>query len=60
MKKQTYQNYELNKRQLDISTLMKIADIFKVSLDYLCDRPNSNCIGFYLIIEKIQFLQFHN
>ena len=46
MKKQTYQNYELNKRQPDISTLIRIADFFNVSLDYLCDRPNSNYIGF--------------
>lgn len=39
LQKQTYQNYELGKREPDIETLKKIADYFDVSLDFLCDRP---------------------
>lgn len=39
LQKQTYQNYELGKRQPDIETLKKIADYFDVSLDFLCGRP---------------------
>lgn len=30
-----YQNYELNTREPKISILVKIADLYKVSLDYL-------------------------
>lgn len=33
MKKQTYQNYELEKREPGIDTLIKIADYFRVSVD---------------------------
>ena len=32
---QTYQNYELGKRQPDIQTLIKLADFYKVTLDEL-------------------------
>ena len=39
LQKQTYQNYELGKREPDIETLKKIADYFDVSLDFLCGRP---------------------
>ena len=39
LQKQTFQNYELGKREPDIETLKKIADYFDVSLDFLCDRP---------------------
>lgn len=39
LQKQTYQNYELGKREPDLQTLKKIADYFNVSLDFLCDRP---------------------
>ena len=46
LQKQTYQNYELAKREPDIKTLIKIADYFDVSLDYLCDRQWNNQIGY--------------
>ena len=46
MKTQTYQNYELKKREPDIETLIKIANYFDVSLDYLCDRKWNNQIGY--------------
>lgn len=39
LQKQTYQNYELGKREPDLKTLKKIADYFNVSLDFLCNRP---------------------
>lgn len=44
LQKQTFQNYELGKRKPDIETLIKIADYFNVSLDYLCGRQNKNLI----------------
>ena len=44
LQKQTFQNYELGKRKPDIETLIKIADYFNVSLDYVCGRQNKNLI----------------
>lgn len=41
----TITNYELGNRNPDPETLMKLADYFNVSVDYLLDRtktPNSN------------------
>ncbi len=35
-----YQNYELMTRQPKIEILIKIADLFEVSLDYLVGRTN--------------------
>ena len=40
----TYRNYENNEREPNIETLIKIADYFDVSLDYLCGRQNKNLI----------------
>lgn len=34
----TYSQYERNKREPSIETLIKLSDIFKVSLDYLMCR----------------------
>lgn len=39
LQKQTYQNYELGKREPNIDTLIKLADYFDVSLDFLVGRP---------------------
>ena len=39
IKKQTYQNYELDKREPNIKTLICLANFFDVSLDSLCERP---------------------
>ena len=35
LQKQTYQNYELDKRQPDILMLKKLADYFHTSVDYI-------------------------
>lgn len=40
----TYQSYEYGVAEPDIKTLIKIADYFDVSLDYLCGRQNKNLI----------------
>ena len=39
-------NYEIGRTEPDIKTLIKIADYFNVSLDYLCDRQWNNQIGY--------------
>lgn len=39
---QTYRNYESGDRQADYATLIKLADYFGVSLDYLLGRQQPN------------------
>ena len=36
-----YQNYELMTREPKLESLIRIADLFEVSLDYLVGRTNS-------------------
>ena len=36
----TYQNYELNTREPRLDILVRIADLYKVSLDYLAGRTD--------------------
>ena len=36
----TYQNYELKTREPKLKILLKIADVFNVSLDYLVGRTD--------------------
>ena len=43
---QNYNKYELNKNEPKIQTLIKLADFFDVSLDYLCGRQWNNQIGY--------------
>lgn len=38
IKQATLSNYEQNRRTPDVEMLIKIADIFKVSIDYLVGR----------------------
>lgn len=35
-----YQNYEYNKREMNIKTLTTLADFFDVSIDYLIGRSD--------------------
>lgn len=37
----TYQNYELMTREPKLEILLKIADVFQVSLDYLAGRTDN-------------------
>ncbi len=39
-------NYEIGRTEPDIKTLIKLANYFNVSLDYLCERPFNNNIGY--------------
>lgn len=43
---QNYNKYELNKNEPSVTTLMKLADFYEVSLDYLCERQYNNQIGY--------------
>ncbi len=41
----TYQNYELMTREPKLGILLKIADIFNVSLDYLVGRTDKKQVN---------------
>lgn len=41
----TYQNYELMTREPKLEVLLKIADIFHVSLDYLVGRTDKKQVN---------------
>ena len=43
---QYYQRYENGKSKLPIELAIIYANHFEVSLDYLCDRPYTNNIGY--------------
>lgn len=47
MIKQTYSNYENEKREPNIATLIKVADYFDVSVDYLIghEKASNYCNG---------------
>ncbi len=48
----TYRNYENNEREPNIETLVRMADFYKVSLDFLCGRQNKNLIFADSLSEK--------
>ena len=52
LQKQTYQNYELEKREPDIETLKKLADYYDVSIDYICGRPRPYDLPSYVTKEQ--------
>jgi len=52
----TYNGYELEKSEPNIDTLIKLADYYNVSLDYLIGREFKNEVG-YLNEEEINFVK---
>lgn len=48
--------WETNKRQPDLDTVLKIANYFKVSTDYLLGQKNSPLVDFDLSNEDIEFI----
>lgn len=52
----SYQSYEIGGTEPNISSLIKLADLFGVSLDYLCGRQFSNEVGF-LTKEQREFVK---
>ena len=49
---QTYQNYELGKRQPDYETLIKIANLFNASLDELFGRQNNQFVNLNFLSDE--------
>ena len=66
IQKQTYQNYELGKREPSIDMLIKLANLFHTSVDNLIrvnkDEINKNPNSIYddILIEKIKRLNKNN
>lgn len=52
----TYNNYEKERSEPNIETLIKFADYFHVTLDYLVDREVAGDVG-YLRDEEKELLQ---
>lgn len=48
----SYSNYELGATEPNISNLIKLADYYYVTIDYLVDRPYSNTFGYLSNDEK--------
>lgn len=46
IERRTISNYESNELNTKLKNIIKIADYFNVSLDYLCERPFNNQIGY--------------
>ncbi len=42
----TYRGYEANTSEPNIETMIKLANYFDVSLDYLCGRQFNNQVGY--------------
>ncbi len=51
-----YSNYENGKTEPNIETLIKLADIFNVSVDYLIERNDNNIIFSQYSKEKLYLL----
>lgn len=56
----TYSNYELGDFEPSIPKLIKLADYYDVTLDYLVDRPFSNTFGYLSDEEKKLISNFRN
>ncbi len=51
----TYQRYERGEKEPSLSTLIKLADYFNVSIDYLASRTNNQKIDSYIDVMYILF-----
>ena len=54
----TYSNYETGKTQPTIEILIKLADFYDVTLDYLMKRPFANEFGYMSSEEKLLVTNF--
>lgn len=53
---QNYNKYELGKNEPSIETMIKIADYYGISLDYLCDRKTNNTIATNLLSSEQNYI----
>lgn len=57
MGRDTYKNYEQERTQMNYATLIKFANYFDVSLDYLLDRPRPYDLPSYATEGQKQLIQ---
>ncbi len=55
-----YSRYELGTATPTLPNLLKLADFYNVTLDYLVGRPYSNDIGYYSSEDKETLITFLN
>lgn len=53
----TYNGYETGRSEMDYTTLIKIADFYKVSLDYLFSRTDNPIHNESYTADEIEFMQ---
>ena len=56
IKQSSYQRYESGDSEPNITNLIKLADYYNVTLDYLVGRPFSNDVG-YLTDDQREFVK---
>lgn len=56
IKQSSYQSYESGDSEPNITNLIKLADYYNVTLDYLVGRPFSNDVG-YLTDDQREFVK---
>ena len=49
---QTYQNYELGRREPDNNTLIKLAEFYNISLDELFSRENNQFVNLNFLSDE--------
>ena len=54
IKTQTYENYELGRREPNLDTLLQLADFFHVSLDELFGRENCDILNLNMLEKEEQ------
>lgn len=58
MQQGSYQKYEVGKAEPNIQTLIKLADYYHVTLDYLVGREFANDVG-YLTKDQHKFISMY-
>jgi transcriptional regulator with XRE-family HTH domain len=53
----TYSNYEQGTREMDYATLIKLADYYKVSLDYMFGRSELSVHTESYSVDEIEFME---
>lgn len=49
---QTYQNYELGRREPDNATLLKMADFYNITLDEMFDRKHNQFVNLNFLSDE--------
>ena len=59
MNQNTISRYETGEREPSINELIKIADYFNISIDYLLERTNNPTIQKWAVISRLIFMVYH-